>query len=153
MVSLQNYSKEKIAKMPLVELTKLVMLEEKKPMKFNEVFDKVAELKGLTEEQKQEKIGQFYTDLNVDGSFVSSGSNTWGLKRWFRSDQKEEIDDAPRKIVRRKRRITDDEDDDIDLELAMIDENIDEFNDDLDYDDDFELDLDEEFDNFNQAQE
>lgn len=150
-MSLKNHSKEKMAKMSLVELTKLVMLEENKPMKFNEAFDKVSELKGLTEEQKQDKIGQFYTDLNVDGNFVSNGSNTWGLKRWFRSGKKEnEIEDTPRRVVKRRKRKTDDkdEDKDIDLELSMIDENIDVIHEDLEYDEELDFDLDEEYDDY-----
>src|SRR5690625_3471498 len=134
MMSLKGYGEEKLAKMSLIELTKLVMLEEKKPMKFNEAFERVATLKDLTDEQKQSKIGQYYTDLNVDGSFVANGSNTWGLKRWYRSNEKEEeVKETPRKVVRKKKQIKDDED--IDIELSMIDENIDEFSDDLDYDD------------------
>lgn len=147
---LQDYSKEKMANMSLIELAKLVMLEEKKPMKFNDAFDKVAELKGLTEQQKQEKIGQFYTDLNVDGNFVSNGSNTWGLKRWVRANSKaEEIEeDIPRRAVGKKKRqyVDDDEDLDIDIDLSMLDENIDEYNEDIDFDEDeFDIDLDEEY--------
>src|SRR5690625_6871988 len=126
MMSLKGYGEEKLAKMSLIELTKIVMLEEKKPMKFNEAFERVATLKGLTDEQKQNKIGQYYTDLNVDGSFVANGSNTWGLKRWYRSSkEEEEVNETPRRVVRRKKQIKNDEDDDIDIELSMIDENID----------------------------
>jgi len=154
-MNLQEYNKEKMAKMSLIELTKLVMQDEKKPMKFNEVFNKVAELKGLSEEQKSSKISQYYTDLNVDGNFVSNGSNTWGLKRWHRTEEKEEeIEERPLRLVRRKKRVTEDEDSDVDLELSAIDANIDEYNDDLEFDEDeFDLDIDEEFDDFDDREE
>lgn len=152
MMSLQSYSKEKLTKMSLVELSKLVLQEEKKPMKFNEVFNKAAELKGLTEEQMQGKISQFYTDLNIDGGFVSNGSNTWGLKKWTRSQKEEEIDEKPRKIVKRKKRVSEEENDDIDLELSAIDENIDEYNEDYEYDDSFDLDIDEEYDELDEEE-
>lgn len=148
MVSLDNYSQEKIKKMPLIELAKIMMLQEKKAMKFSEAFTRVADLKGLSEGERQSKIGQFYTDLNADGSFVSSGSNMWGLKRWYRDEQKAEEEEAPvLGNIRRKRRRTSEEDY-FDEEFEMIDVNIDDM--DVDYDDeddlDFEEDFDEEFD-------
>lgn len=71
----------------MVDIANLMLLEEKKPMTFKEAFDKVAALKNWDEEQKQEKISQFYTDLNLDGRFITNGENTWGLKRWYRVDQ------------------------------------------------------------------
>src|SRR5690625_1185400 len=88
MVNLDNYNREKVKKLSLIELAKIIMLEENKAMKFSEAFNKVADLKGLSEEERTSKISQFYTDLNADGSFVSGGSNTWGLKRWYRDEQR-----------------------------------------------------------------
>src|SRR5690625_268087 len=124
-MSLQNYSKEEMAKMSLVELAKLMMLEERKPMKFNDIYNKVAALKGLTEEQKQERIGQFYTDLNADGTFISNGSNTWGLNRWYSTEHKQdadEVQETPRKLVRRKKHaVAADDDTDIDIDLSLLD--------------------------------
>ncbi|SRR5690625_1354685 len=148
-MSLQNYSQEEITKMSLVELAKLIMLEERKPMKFNDLYDKVSSLKGLTEDEKQARIGQFYTDLNADGTFTSNGSNTWGLKRWYSTNSKQEIDEAQettQKLVRRKKKaIVEDDDEDDDLDLDLLDDNLDDFEDDFDYDDDFDLDIDEDF--------
>src|SRR5690625_3788904 len=144
MVSLNNYSREKVAKMPLIELAKIIMLQEKKVMKFSEAFNKVADLKGLTEEERGAKISQFYTDLNADGSFVSNGSNTWGLKRWYREEQKEkEVAQSTIKLKRKKRRASDDE---FDEEFEMIDINIDNVDVDYEDDDDLEFEFDEEFD-------
>lgn len=86
-VSLKKYSHEEIEKMSMVDIANLVLLEEQKPLTFKETFDKVSQLKNWDETQKQNKISQFYTDLNVDGRFITNGSNTWGLKRWYRVDQ------------------------------------------------------------------
>ena len=150
MVGLKNHSSEKRAKMSLIELAKLLMLEEKKEMKFSETFARVAELKGLNEDEKKAKIGQFYTDLNVDGSFVTTGENNWGLKRWQREEKKtEEILPATRRIKRRRK--LDEEDEDTVDEFAMIDVNIDEMIDQYEEDedeDDLDIDLDEEYDDY-----
>src|SRR5690625_7534133 len=105
MVGLEKYDQEKITKMPLIELAKIMMLEERNALKFSEVFKKVADLKGLSEEERTSKIGQFYTDLKADGSLVSNGSNTWGLKRWYMEEQKlAEAEEATVKIKRAEER-------------------------------------------------
>lgn len=145
MVSLDNYDHEKISKMPLIELAKIIMLEEKKAMKFSEAFKKVADLKGLSEEERTSKIGQFYTDLNADGSFVSSGSNTWGLKRWYRDEQKNIDTDQPTISLKRKKRKSGN-DEDFDEEFEEIDLSIDDIDVDYEDDDDLEFEFDSDFD-------
>jgi DNA-directed RNA polymerase subunit delta len=145
MVSVDDYSHEKMAKMPLIEIAKVVMLQEKKAMKFSEAFGKAADLKGLSDDERQSKISQFYTDLNVDGSFVSNGSNTWGLKQWYREEQTavEAVQSLP-KVKRKKKKSSNQEF--LDNEFEQIDINIDEIE--LDYEDeeDFEFEFDEDFD-------
>lgn len=143
MVNLDSYNREKVKKIPLIELAKIMMLQEKKAMKFSEAFNKVADLKGLSEEERSSKISQFYTDLNADGSFVSSGSNTWGLKRWYREEQKAiETAQSTVKVNKKKRRS--DEDEYFDEEFETIDVNIDDL--DIDLEDDLEFEFDEDFD-------
>src|SRR5690625_3763810 len=156
-MKLQNYNKDNISKMSLVELAKLIMLEEKKQMKFNEIFDKVTTLKGLTEQQKSEKISQFYTDLNVDGNCVSNGSNMWGLKRWTHASQtaEDDKDDPPQIVIRRRKRRRVKEDEEVvDIDLTMIDEDVDEFDEVFDIDDEvFDFDLDEEYEDYDHYEE
>lgn len=91
MVGLKEYSHEELEGMSLIEIAKLLMLEEKKEMKFGETFAKVAALKGLSEEEKDAKISQFYTDLNVHGSFATNGANVWGLKRWYKKKMRKKV--------------------------------------------------------------
>lgn len=83
-VSLKDYSHEEIENMALIDLTKKIMLEEKEAIDFHDIYDRVAELKGLTAEEKENRMTQFYTDLNMDGNFKSLGSNRWILKRYYR---------------------------------------------------------------------
>ena len=140
MVGLEKYDQEKITKMPLIELAKIMMLEERKALKFSEVFKKVADLKGLSEEERTSKIGQFYTDLNADGSFVSNGSNTWGLKRWYMEEQK--LAEAEESTVKMKRKASGEEE--LNEDLEEIDLSIDDI--DIDYVDDEDIEFDEDFD-------
>lgn len=71
----------------MLELANLILTDEKTEMNFLDLFHKVAEVKGLTEAQKEDLLARFYTDLNVDGRFTTLGSNVWGLKRWYPVEQ------------------------------------------------------------------
>jgi len=118
-MSLNNHSQEELAKMAMIDLANLLMMEEKKALDFREAFDRVAEIKGFTEQEKEDQIAQFYTDLNVDGRFMTIGSNVWGLKRWYPAEQiDEEIAMAPTKKKRAAKKDKDEdfEDEDFDFE-------------------------------------
>lgn len=92
-VSLKDYSHEQIEKLALIDLAREMMLQEKEALNFHDLYAKVTSLKGLTEEEKEKKMSQFYTDLNMDGNFKSMGSNTWILKRYFRGAKSSELDE------------------------------------------------------------
>src|SRR5690625_3874739 len=89
-VGLEKYSDEQIQKMSMIELANIILADEKKEYNFLDLFAKVAEHKGFTQEQQDDLLARFYTDLNVDGRFTTLGSNIWGLKRWYPVDQTSE---------------------------------------------------------------
>lgn len=97
-VSLKNYSREELEVTSMLELANDILHDEQNAQNFNDLYNKVAKMKGLTEEQRQEYIGQFYTDLTIDGRFLTTGSGVWGLKRWYPVEQMDEIvGTAPKK--------------------------------------------------------
>lgn len=89
-MSLNKLSEDEVEKLSLVDIASLLLNEEKKEYNFLEMFNEVAKIKGLSESAKEDKLAQFYTDLNVDGRFTALGSNNWGLKRWYPSNQTSE---------------------------------------------------------------
>ncbi len=130
----------------MIELADLILLDEKKAIHFKDIFDKIADLKELTNKEKDDYIAQFYTDLNVDGRFMMIGSNMWGLKRWYPVEQIDEVIMVPKKKKAKKKKaaiVEDDldfEEEDEAIEVDDIDE--DDFDDEFeDYDDE---DLDDE---------
>jgi len=131
-----NLNQAEIDKLSMVDLANLIFIEEQRPMSFKEAFDQIAAVKKWDETEKQSKIAQFYTDLNIDGRFVTNGSNSWGLKRWYRSDQiKEDLstDDLEDMIDDIDEELTDEDSDNLD---AIDDENYDNYDDeDTDIDD------------------
>lgn len=76
-------SKEDVKIVSMIDLAGKILTEEKKPLSFYEIFDRVTELKEFSPEKKEEIISQFYTEVNVDGRFLNVGENMWGLKRWY----------------------------------------------------------------------
>jgi len=136
-VALEKLTKEQIEKMSMIELAKVVLTDEKKEMKFIDLFNQVADLKNLTETQRENVLADFYTDLNVDGRFITLGSNVWALRRWYPVDQTTEKSLAES----RKRNQEEAEDDDFydeeldGEELEEADDVYDEI-DQLEYDED-----------------
>ncbi len=107
-VTLEKYTKEEIKEVSMVEVAYDILAEEKKAMNFNEIFELIAEAKEFTQEEKEEYIVQFYTDLNIDGRFMSVGSNIWGLKKWYPFDQQEDDtisfnEEIPKKKKKKKK--------------------------------------------------
>jgi len=132
-VGLKKYSDNQKQKMSMIELANLILADEKKELTYLELFSKVAEHKGFSEEQKDDSLARFYTDLNVDGRFTTLGSNLWGLKRWYPVDQTSE------KALAESRKREEEE-----LEEEMLDEELEEEQEaEEEYEDYDELDYDE----------
>lgn len=118
-VSLKDYSREEIERMALIDLANDLLLERKKALNFHDTFEEVADIKGLSKAKKAESISQFYTDLNLDGRFLTLGSNVWGLKRWYPVDQiDEEVAMAPKK----KKKSTKKSEENLDLDDELLEE-------------------------------
>jgi len=134
-VSLQTYSKEELKHMPMIDIAQHILLDEKEALHFKKMFEQIAEIKGFTKDQQTELIAQFYTDLNIDGRFITTGDNLWGLKRWYPADQIDERISNPS-----KKKVDEEDDDDLDI----VDDEMDDLIEDFDEDDDKEYDEDEE---------
>ncbi|SET66460.1 DNA-directed RNA polymerase subunit delta [Oceanobacillus limi] len=156
-MSLDNFGREELKNMSMIELAHLILLDEKKAINFREIFDKIAEMKEFTNEQKEEFIAQFYTDLNIDGRFMTLGSNMWGLKRWYPVEQMdEEVNLAPKKkkkkAKKKKKEVIEDDEIDIEAEdLDIVDGDVEELVDGFADDEDEDFDeIDDDFDDFDE---
>ncbi|MFP7492618.1 DNA-directed RNA polymerase subunit delta [Terribacillus saccharophilus] len=137
-MGLKEYSQEELADFSLVELTNLILEDENKATDYKDLFDKIADIKKLNDEQREDYMLQFYTDLNVDGRFMTAGSNLWGLKSWYSVDQfDEDVTVEPTK--KRKKRVAeeDEEIEDLEEDFTLDEEGFDEdYGDDEEEDDD-----------------
>lgn len=133
-VSVKELTKEEISNLSMIELGSIILKEENKAVSFQDLFSKIAELKNFSKEDKENLIAQFYTDMNVDGRYLTLGSGMWGLKSWYPVEQaEEEITDEPtKKRKKKKKKAAVVEAEEIDDDLDVTDEEIDDMLDDFD---------------------
>ncbi len=84
----KNVNKNELS---MVEVAHAVLRHEGQTMSFADLTNAIQEYLGKSDAEIRERLSQFYTDLNVDGSFISLGDNTWGLRSWYPFDS---IDEA-----------------------------------------------------------
>lgn len=126
MLSLKQLALEDIKEMSLIEVAFEILKEKKQAVSFQDLVKEIAELQHLSTEEIQHKISQFYTDLNVDGRFSTTGENRWGLKEWYPIDQVEDEMTNPVKPKKKKaKKVVLDEFEDLD------EEDLDEFEEDV----------------------
>ena len=158
-MTLAKMSVEDIREMAFIEIANLLLIEKKEAIDFKVMMDEIQKLLGLSNEEVAEKIGQFYTDLNVDGRFISIGDNRWGLKGWYPVEQVEEETVPASKVKKKKGKKVIEDDDDFDVidEDDLDFDDIDDFDDDDDdedlIDDDFDEDVDEDDDDLIEDEE
>ena len=143
----------------MVEVAHAILEAKNEVLDFNQLLVEIQEYMELSDEALEARMARFYTDLNIDGSFISLGDNRWGLRDWYPIDSIEEeiatsMEDEEVKKPRKKRKkvnafgteddLIDYNDDDPEDEELLDDEDLD--SDDLDDDMDVDLDDDDEED-------
>ena len=91
----------------MIEVVHSVLGDKRQATTFNELVQEIAQVLGLSQEQVNAKLAQFYTDLNIDGRFINLGENRWGLRSWYPYEQiDEEI--LPQPKPKKKRKVEED---------------------------------------------
>ena len=141
----------------MVEVAHAILEAKNEVLDFNQLLVEIQEYMELSDEALEARMARFYTDLNIDGSFISLGDNRWGLRDWYPIDSIDEeiatsMEDEEVKKPRKKRKkvnafgteddLIDYNDDDPEDEELLDDEDLD--SDDLDDDMDVDLDDDDE---------
>nr|WP_207369046.1 DNA-directed RNA polymerase subunit delta [Heyndrickxia coagulans] len=124
-VSLRQLPKEELKEMSFIELAEQILEEKKQVTSFQDLLAEIGAILGLPKEETESKMIQFYTDLNIDGRFISLGDNTWGLRAWYPVDQIDEEVTHTVKTKRKKAKVVEKEEDfidDEDLDLEDIDD-------------------------------
>lgn len=94
----------------MIEVAHAILEQHGDVMDFSDLANQIQNYLGKTDSDIRESLAQFYTDLNIDGSFISLGDNRWGLRSWYPIDSiDEEVtstddddEDTPRRRKRKK---------------------------------------------------
>ena len=111
-----------------------VLSASKEPVKFIDLFNKAVELSGLelSESERKARMSKFYTQLSLDGRFITLTDNFWDLRSRHKfeqvhldmidaySDEEDEVDEEEEQLLRQ--------------ELGEQAEEVEEESDDLDFD-------------------
>ncbi|KRM87323.1 DNA-directed RNA polymerase subunit delta [Liquorilactobacillus vini] len=128
-MELEKFKDADRSELSMIEVAHEILKQHGDVMPFADLTNEVQEFLGKSDEEIRERLSQFYTDLNIDGSFISLGDNLWGLRSWYPYDS---IDEA---VVH----IEDDEDEEHDKRRkvnAFMDDDDDGDDDVIDFDDD-----------------
>lgn len=71
----------------MVEIAYELMSKKKKAVNFYKLWQEVSEVKGFDEEEKNEKESLFYTNITLDGRFITVGENNWDLRSRHKFDE------------------------------------------------------------------
>ncbi|MEW9500861.1 DNA-directed RNA polymerase subunit delta [Jeotgalibacillus marinus] len=145
-MELKNLSKEELREYSFIEITHYLLVERHEAMSFHDMLNEWKKLLGYNDKEMKARMVQFYTDLNVDGRFISLGENKWGLRTWYPLDQVEdeqvtsEIQTKKKKKTKSKAKKKKAADEDLDFD------NLDDKEDDLVYDESEDADDEDDFD-------
>lgn len=90
-MELKQFEGERKEEISMIRVAKAVLEERGKVMSFNDLVNEVANFIEISETEKKERMAQFYTDMNVDGEFISLGEQQWGLRNWYPVDSINEV--------------------------------------------------------------
>jgi len=113
----------------MIEVAHAILEAKGDIMDFSDLVNQIQTYLEKADSDIRENLPQFYTDLNIDGSFISLGDNRWGLRSWYPIDSideevtstDEEDEDQPRRKKRKKK---------VNAFLDMSDDNAIDYNDD-----------------------
>ena len=105
----------------MIEVAHAILEQRGDVMDFSDLVNQIQNYLETSDSEIRDSLAQFYTDLNIDGSFISLGDNRWGLRSWYAIDSideevnhgiEDEDEDTPRRRKRKKVNafINDDED-------------------------------------------
>ncbi|MGK4144800.1 DNA-directed RNA polymerase subunit delta [Weissella paramesenteroides] len=139
-MALTQFDGQNKDELSMIEVARAILSDRHETMGFNDLLNEVQAFTGKSDEEIRTRLSQFYTDLNIDGSFISLGDTMWGLRSWYpidsideavHMDLEEEVEGKPKKKKRKK----------INAFLADVDDDDDviDYNDDDPEDDDFDV--------------
>ena len=89
-MKIQDYTKEMVDEKSFIDMAYTLLNDKGATMNLYDIIDEFKDLGGYEFEEIENRVVQFYTDLNTDGRFLNIGENQWGLRDWYFVDDIEE---------------------------------------------------------------
>lgn len=129
-MSIKDKNKTELEQMSYIDIAYEILKEDKKSYNTPNLFKEVCKLLELSEDEFQEKIGDFFTALSTDQRFILIESVNWDLKEnhvvKVVIDEGEEDEEVDTEIEEETDEIeTEDDIDEDDYSEDAIDDNID----------------------------
>lgn len=111
-MELEVFAGQEKSELSMVEVARAILEERGRDneMYFSDLVNEIQNYLGKSDADIRQALPFFYSDLNVDGSFIPLGENKWGLRSWYAIDEiDEEIitleDDEEGAPKRKKKRV------------------------------------------------
>ncbi|PNZ25670.1 DNA-directed RNA polymerase delta subunit [Staphylococcus petrasii] len=118
-MKIQDYTKEMVDEKSFIDMAYTLLHDKGSTMNLYDIIDEFKNLGDYEYEEIENRVVQFYTDLNTDGRFLNVGENQWGLRDWY------SVDDIEEKIaptIQKFDILDDDDEEDKNLKLLGDDE-------------------------------
>ncbi|API90253.1 DNA-directed RNA polymerase subunit delta [Marinilactibacillus sp. 15R] len=89
-MELKQFDGQSKKELAMVDVAHAILEQTGEVTNYNDLLVQVAEYLELSDNELETEMIQFYTDLNIDGRFISLGSNRWGLRGWYPIDSIDE---------------------------------------------------------------
>ena len=123
-MELNVFAGQEKSELSMIEVARAILEERGRDneMYFNDLVNEVQNYLEKSNSDIRASLPTFYSDLNVDGSFIPLGENKWGLRSWYAIDEideevitlEEEDEDAPKRKKKRVNAFIDGDEDAID---------------------------------------
>lgn len=82
-MKIDSYTKEMMDESSFIDMSYIYLQEVGKDTNLYDIIDKFKEIGGYNDDEIENRILQFYTDLNTDGRFLTTENGVWGLRDWY----------------------------------------------------------------------
>ncbi|HEM3180327.1 DNA-directed RNA polymerase subunit delta [Streptococcus suis] len=123
-MELNVFAGQEKSELSMIEVARAILEERGRDneMYFNDLVNEIQNYLEKSNSEIRTALPTFYSDLNVDGSFIPLGENKWGLRSWYAIDEideevitlEEDDEDAPKRKKKRVNAFIDGDEDAID---------------------------------------
>lgn len=123
-MELNVFAGQEKSELSMIEVARAILEERGRDneMYFNDLVNEIQNYLEKSNSEIRAALPIFYSDLNVDGSFIPLGDNKWGLRSWYAIDEideevitlEEDEEGAPKRKKKRVNAFMDGDEDAID---------------------------------------